>query len=267
MSIELNYTTSEKAYINIHKDFLENHEKWIKDKKAFLNGDTLQVFDVHMNIDISSLDEDFDFFKHFAYTKHKWSSLISNYVNFNELSLVKGDVLSREAKSATNYNVMMRFSNKHGHGKACLMTLVFSRRPYSDIPRITATMRSSEMTKRLIFDLTLLDRIGKFVYGENQRFEVSIFATQMYLQGSLSFPMFDTIIPLKKFMKNIKGTIIYDRIMKSVKKFKNKNPDDIAYGSHKRNAWVLQGLNPHNRKPLYIKDCQLPYTKIVNLDK
>ncbi len=267
MAVELNYTTSEKAYIEIHRDFLENHQEWIEDGKAFLNGDTLQVFDVHMNIDISVLNEEFDFFKHFAYTKHKWSSLVSNYVNFDELSLVKGEVLSRESKNATNYNIMMRFSNKHGHGKACLMTLVFSRRPYSDIPRITATMRSSEMTKRLIFDLTLLDRIGKFVYGENQRFKVSIFATQMYLQGSLSFPMFDSIVPLRKFMKPIKKTVLYDRIMKSVKKFKSIDPDKIAYGSHKRNAWVLQGLNPHNRDPLLIGDCHLPKSKLVDLDK
>lgn len=251
----LKFHTSHKAYIGLHKYFLNNHEELINRGLAFLNGDTLQVFNPQIDIEFSILDEDFDFFYHFAYTKSKWTSLVNNYVDFNQLDLVKGDILSRESKKAVSYNISFSFGNSHSNGKGCLMTLVFSRRPDKESPILHAYMRASEMTKRLIFDLTLLDRIGKYVYGKEVRFSIHIQATMMYVQGSNSFPMWDKIVKMEKFLKPIRGTKLYNNLIKHRDKYLNIDVGEVVYGAHKRNAWVLQGLNPFKRNPLKISDC------------
>jgi len=253
--INLKFPTSQQAYIGLHKYFLNNYEKLVEEGVAFLNGDTLQIFNPQISIDFSVLDEEFDFFYHFAYTKSKWTSLVNNYVDFNQLDLVKGDVLTREKKKSVSYNVAFGFNNSHNNGKGCLMSLVFSRRPDSDIPTIHAYMRASEMTKRLIYDLTLLDRLGKYVYGHGARFSIHLQATMMYVQGSNSFPMWDKITKLEKFLKPIKGTKLYKNLIKHRDKYKTVDVAEVVYGAHKRNAWVLQNLNPHNRSPVRISDC------------
>lgn len=253
--LKLKYATSDEAYIGVNSYLATKSAKIVKKKQGYINGDTIQVYNPVISIAKSWLNEDFDFFKHFAYTSSKWTSLVNNYVDFNHLELIKSDVLNREAKSAPTYNVTYIFSNSHGHGKGCLISLTFSRRLDSDIPHLNASMRASEVTKRLMFDLMLLDRIAKFVYGHNQTVAITLAPVMMYLQGSLTFPMFDTIIPFKKLFKGIEDDKLVSKIIIARNKFLKADPDTIAYGAHKRNAWVLQNLNPYNRKPLLIRDC------------
>ena len=94
------------------------------------------------------------------------------------------------------------FNNHHDNGKQCLIAATFSKRFGEDIPVITMVIRASEITKRLIFDFLLIQRMAEYVYGPDQSVQINLFATQMY--GNVeTLLMYSAYKPLKKVIKGI----------------------------------------------------------------
>ena len=61
-------------------------------------------------------------------------------------------------------------------------------------------LRASEITKRLIFDFLLIQRMSEYVYGKNQTVQINCFATQMY--GNVeTLLMYAAHKPFKKILK------------------------------------------------------------------
>ena len=96
---------------------------------ATVHAHALYVYDYTIGIRNPKLDPEFDFGRHFNYTMSKWKSLVSNYIDRAELDSIKEEVKAEETKSRSRiYNLALQFTNKHGHGKNCLLSMVFSRR-------------------------------------------------------------------------------------------------------------------------------------------
>lgn len=69
---------------------------------------------------------------------------------------MRSRIRQMKVKYNQNYNVSYIFNNKHDNGKQCLIAATFSKRFQEDIPVITMVLRASEITKRLMFDLLLV---------------------------------------------------------------------------------------------------------------
>lgn len=101
----------------------------------------------------------------------------------------------------------------------------FSKRFGEDIPVITMVVRASEITKRLIFDFLLIQRMSEYVYGPDQSVQINLFATQMY--GNVeTLLMYHTHKPLKKVLKGAEENSWNKRIKeiwKNSKRAQRKN--------------------------------------------
>lgn len=119
------------------------------------------------------------------------------------------------------------FNNHHDNGKQCLIAATFSKRFGEDIPVITMVIRASEITKRLIFDFLLIQRMAEYVYGPEQSVQINLFATQMY--GNVeTLLMYHTHKPLKKVLKGAEENAWNKRVKEIWKKFKNGQEKDFS---------------------------------------
>lgn len=254
--------------VNVH-EFANSQEAWEGINEYFLNcekeilenggryGSQLISYNVFINIRKAWVDPEFDFGNMFGYRMQKWTGLINNYVNHNYLDILKSQILAKEATKYPQYNISMQFDNSHGHGKNCLLSLTFTRRLDLDIPVATFNLRSSEITKRLLIDLLLVQRIAEYIYGEEQHIMINLFCGNMY-QNAESFTMYDKHRPLDKVLtKKGSKTSWAKRVMEILDKFKTVNPDEIKYKVFKRSVNQLQ--NVHGDKPM--KAGELPLFK------
>ena len=245
------FETSEKAWEGLNSFFVLGDEEIKKD--GLVSGNQAIAYDNYIEINKAYISPDFDFNKYFGYHKHKWSKLISNYVNINMLEIVRAEILSKEKNAS--YNVSFQFSNAHDSGHGCLIAMTFIKRPGYGRPLILVSLRSSEITKRLIFDLLLFQRMGEFVYGEGADMSLALHIPNMFTTTE-NLTMFHIYKDVKKLLNDrIELTKFQTKILATLENFSTIDPEKITYRVFRRPARQLQGLK--DSKPLLTKNLKL----------
>lgn len=227
-------------------EFLATQEKRIKSKGGVRNGPQMISYDHFMEINKAWVNPEFDFGYMFGYKKQKWSILKSNYVDMNMLDLVKSEVLERERKKTQNYNLAFKFSNTHGSGHGCLISLVFQRRYTQDNPIIVINIRSSEVTKRLLMDFLLVQRIAEYIYGVDISVSVKLYCSNVYLTVE-NFVMYHNYKPLNTII-DPKNSEMEKKIEAIWNKFKDPSAMKISYKVHLRAVKRIQGVKTTSLK-------------------
>lgn len=256
---ETNHGSSQEAWEYINETLARTGYKMSLNGTAYISGGLLISYDHILHINRQWVDPNFDFGKYFNYRIHKWSKLITNYVDLNMLDITKSEILERERKRDLNYNITYLFSNSHETGKGCLISIVFSRRHDRDNPVMTVSLRSSEVTKRLIFDFLLCQRIGEYIYGVDHMPSLTLICRNMYIDGN-SYPMYGIRKPLKAFLK--KGDNPYsDRLLDIESKYLGVNANTVKYKVMKRAVVQVQRDKDigdfAKSKPLLAKDLNI----------
>jgi len=258
---ELEYATSQEAWEGINEYFL-NEEAEITKRGGMRYGPQLIVYNIFIYIRKAWVDPQFDFGNIFGYRKQKWSGLINNYVNMNYLDLLKSQVHERMAKKSNQYNLSMPFDNSHNSGKNCLLSLTVSKRVNKDHPIITFNLRSSEITKRLLFDLLLVQRIAEYIFGEEEHVSIQLYSGNMY-QNTESLTMYDSHKSIDDVMiiKKSGPSKWQERLIETLDKFKTVEPSTIKFKVHRRSVNQLQrDKNGHplsGNKPMLAGNCKL----------
>lgn len=257
----LEFATSQEAWEKLNEAFLRM-EPILFEKGAIVNSGVSVVYNVFIKIRKAWIDPDFNYGRCFNYTATKWSSLLNNYIDFNKLDLIRSRLRTLKASYNQNYNISYLFNNHHDNGKQCLLAATFSKRFQEDIPVITMVVRASEITKRLIFDFLLIQRMAEYVYGPGQSVQINLFATQMY--GNVeTLLMYDAYKPLKKVLKGCdKKNPWIVRINEVYDKFKNGT--EKQFSSFKVFFRCFKVLRPdlYTYKDLFAKQLLLEYDDI-----
>lgn len=233
----LQFLTSQDAWCGIIEYFL-NHEEEIL-KTGGLNYKALLVsYDTFIEIDRNWVDPEFDFNKMFNYKVQKWRGLINNYIDFNYLDIVKSEIIKKEISRNQAYNISYVFDNSHQHGKNCLLSCTFIKRPKQDVPLISVTIRASEIVKRLIFDFLLLQRIVEYVYGEGKHVRLKIYFPHMFASAE-TIAVYNLYKPLRKVIQP-NGGKFQNEVQVLLEKFKSVDPETISYKVHRRAALAIQ---------------------------
>lgn len=252
------FKTSQVAFKHLNKYFLNNKEE-IELKGGGRYGGQMVSYDNIIEIDVAWVLPTFDFGNMFGYRAQKWNSLCRNYVDEEDLNDLIKRVSIREKKRTKNYNESMVFHNKHGHGKGCLLSLTCTRRQNKDNPLITVSLRSSEITKRLLMDMLLIQRIGEKIYGK-EPISLNLNIINMY-QNAEAFTMLDNYFDIKKALVYKKDLDTWQKkIIDTLDKFKNCHIDDIKMKVHKRCVRQLQrpnGIPLSGDRPMLAKDLKI----------
>ncbi len=255
------FATSMEAWEKINEMFLYHSRKLFKFGASYTSGMSA-VYNIFINIRKAWVDPDFDYGKMFNYREQKWTTLVNNYLNLNKLDLLRSKVRYFQSKYNQNYNISYSFDNTHDNGKGCLLAATFSRRLNDDIPVITVMLRSSEITKRLIFDLLLVQRMGEYVYGEKATFMINIFASQMYCNTE-TLVMYHTYKDIKDILSTKPSTKWTESVLETYNKFMD---DPHSFSSYKVFLRTAKCLRPDvfkgHYKPLKAKDLKLEYDEI-----
>jgi hypothetical protein len=240
------FPTSEAAWAGLNKYFLLREEE-IVERGGVRSGTQLISNNIFMKIRKGYVSPDFDFAFMFGYKKQKWTRLIANYVNLNYLDLVKAEVLGRESKNQGNYNVSFIFDNAHVTGHGCLINLTFIRRAKTMYPILQFTLRSSEITKRLIFDFLLVQRMGEYVFGEGKHFGIEVFLPNAFTTSE-GVIMMDNYFGINKTVDkwanegNKPGPFL-EKTLGILKRFKEVDVNSIKYKVHQRTVKQLQKVD------------------------
>lgn len=235
------YATSQEAWEGINEYFF-NEEEEINERGGGRNGPQMVSYDHYFHIRKAWVDPEFDFGDIFGYRKQKWSGLINNYIDRNILDIVKSQIMLKEKKRTASYNISLPFTNFHDNGKNCLLSLTFQKRVTHDHPIAIFNLRSSEVTKRLLVDFLLVQRIIEYIYGKDSFAGITMFCGNMY-QNAESFTMYDLHKPLKKVIVKKKKSDYRDRVMKVLEHYKTCKLEDIKYKVHQRSVKQLQRPN------------------------
>lgn len=257
------FSTSQEAWEKINEYFIKHNKKLFDGGSSYTSGMSAS-FNIFIHIKKAWVDPDFDYGKMFNYKNQKWTTLVNNYLNLNKLDLLRSKVRCFQDKYNQNYNIAYSFDNTHDNGKGCLLSATFSRRLNDDIPVITMVLRSSEITKRLIFDLLLIQRMGEYVYGDKVSFMINIFAIQMYCNT-------ETLV-LYHGHKDIREVMVDEstpwsiNVLSTLDKFLN---EPTTFGSYKVFLRTAKSLSPdsfkhlgHKVTHLYARDLKLDYDDI-----
>ena len=257
----LEFATSQEAWEKLNEAFLRL-DPVLFEKGATANSGVAVVYNVFIKVRKAWVDPDFDYGRCFNYKEAKWTSLLNNYIDFNKLDLLRSKVRVMKKSYNQNYNISYTFNNHHDNGKQCLLAATFSKRFNEDVPVITMVLRASEITKRLIFDLLLVQRMAEYVYGPEQTVQLNIFATQMY-GNTETLLMYHTHKPLKKVLKGVKNPWT-DKVLETWEKFQNGT--EKQFSSFKvffRSFKVLRpDLYGETYKSMYAKQLLLEYDDI-----
>jgi len=195
-----------------------------------------------IEIDSCFLDQDFDFGYVLGYRVQKWTSLVNNYVDLNKLDILKGNVMTNIRKKQTNFNESMVFDNSHGSGKGCLLSFTCSRRFNEKQDTVSFVLRASEVTRRLLFDLLLVQRMVEYIYGDRAKeIKLELYCGHMY-QNAEAFSLYHNhknIRRLNRKLKKGKKTEWRERCMKIFKFMMTTHPDQIKFRAHKRSSEAL----------------------------
>lgn len=260
----LEFATSQEAWESLNEMFVVHHKKLFRYGASHTSGMSA-VYNIFIKIRKSWVDPEFDYGKMFNYREQKWTSLVNNYLNLNKLDLLRSKVRYFQSKYNQNYNISYSFDNSHDNGKGCLLAATFSRRLNDDIPVITIMIRSSEITKRLIFDFLLLQRMGEYVYGKETTFMINVFATQMYCNTE-TLVMYNTHKPINKVISDSPNKLNESQkgwVESLLKVFNNFMEKPESFGSYKVFLRTAKCLRPDyfkgHYKPLKAKDLVLTY--------
>lgn len=252
---QLEFSTSQEAWEKINEYFITQDKSLFEFESCTTSGMSLS-YNVFLKIRTAYMDPEFDFGKLFNYKQQKWNSLISNYIDLNKLDLLRSKVRYAQSKYNQNYNYSYLFDNSHANGKGCLLSATFSRRFDADIPLITISLRASEITKRLAFDLLLVQRMGEYIYGNKQKFMINVFASQMFCNAE-TIVMYKGHKPIKKLIKQCTNNKWVDNLNKVLERIKT-DPKSFKFKVFLRTA---KCLNPeafdHVPKPLLAKDLHI----------
>lgn len=258
----LEFATSQEAWEKLNEGFLRL-EPALFAKGAIANSGVAVVYNVFIKIRKAWVDPEFDYGRCFNYKETKWTSLLNNYIDFNKLDLLRSKLRVLRNKYNQNYNITYMFNNHHDNGKQCLISATFSKRFGEDIPVITMVVRASEITKRLIFDFLLIQRMSEYVYGLDQSVQINLFATQMY--GNVeTLLMYHTHKPLKKVLKGAEENAWNKRIKEIWKKFqKGTEKEFSSFKVFFRSFKVLRpDLYEETYKSMKAKELLLEYEDI-----
>lgn len=247
--LQKTYNTSQEAWAGIN-EYLFHNEPEEKKKGGGRDGGICIAYDAMLTIRKAYVDPDFDFGKVLGYSNHKWSHLVNNYVNINYLDIIKSEILRVEAQKKRVYQITKHFNNNHANGKDCLISITFSRRLNSDVPILVFHTRATEVTKRLLFDFLLVQRIGEYIYGQKQSFSM-IFYTPMAFLNQESFCMYNLYRKIKFPKAGIYGW--QKSIFSALNRFLTADPKTITYLSHRRMALHIRD----NSKAKSMKASQL----------
>lgn len=271
------FPTLQHAWAGLN-EYLANNQPEIESLGGGIYGTEMCLYNVLVSASKAWIDPKFDFGHVLGYTNKKWTKLVNNYVDFDYLDLVKAEVLDRERRKSRNYTHTMHFSNTHGSGKDCLISLTFCRSINSDIPVVVYHTRATECTKRMIFDFLLIQKIVEYVYGVDKTVEVKMFIPFMFIAVE-GFLLFHNYKPLEESLHcwHTPSTAnqFQGRIYKAYHKFMDIDLEKIRYKVHKRSAMGIQrnadGSPAHNRKGLFAKDMPLMHKpqlrKVKDIDK
>lgn len=257
----LDFKDLESAWAGIN-EFLAQKEAEIVNGLGGVYGPEIITYNNYVVIRHCKMNPEFDFGKILGYHQKKWSSLVNNYCNINYLDLIKTEIEYREKRLAKSYNYTFHFDNAHGSGKDCLISLTFTKRVGYLRPILVFTVRTSEVTKRLPFDLLLVQRIAEYVYGPDQDCEVHFMAPSFYITAE-SFVMYNNYKPIKKVLREYKGRYgkFQKRVIKTLKDFMHPDARNIKYKVFHRSVMQIQkdehGNSLSGTKSLKAKDLKL----------
>ncbi len=235
----LHYKNLQEAWEKVQEHIVNNEPKVRGEWGGYLYSTMLSLYDVIMIVDDCRIDRNFNFGKCLGYTDKKWSKLINNYVNRDYLDLVKSEIQLKESKRGPHYVHTYHFDNRFGSGKDCLISLTIERRKTEDIPVLTYHTRASEITKRLIFDFLLIQRIAEYIYGKKQRCKVIIHLCFCFV--NLECFMMYVAWKGTGWMKKQNGLIrdyspFQKKCLEKYDKFLNTDLEKIKYKVHQRAA-------------------------------
>lgn len=226
--------------------FLECEE--ISSRGGGLYGPEFVSYNNYVVMKRAWVDPKFDFGRVLGYHIKKWSSLVNNYVDLKYLDLLRAEIGHRKKRKSRSYNYSFHFSNHHGSGKDCLISLLFTKRMGVEQPVVVFQVRTSEVTKRLLFDFLLVQRIGEYVLGDND-FEVHLFAPSFYITAE-SFVMYNNVKSIHKLLKNhkkfknlqtIEAHRFQKRVLEKYDEYMNHpDPKEIRYKVHRRSAMQIR---------------------------
>lgn len=251
------FATSQEAWEKINEYFLIKPESVFDKENSMFNKGVSVLYNVFFTIRKAWVDPEFDFGKMFNYREQKWTILINNYLDLNQLDLLRSKVRYFQTKYNQNYNLSYSFDNTHGNGKGCLLSATFSRRVGDSTPNITINLRSSEITKRLIFDFLLVQRMGEYIYGPDISFTMSVFATQMYCNTEtvLMYNTYKPVIPIIEESPNKEWISI------AKEAFNKFFTDPKSFSSYKVFLRSAKCINPkafnHKSTPLLAKNLNI----------
>lgn len=246
------HPTSQEAWEWIN-EYLSTQETEIIKLGGVRSGPQVISYDHFMEINSAWVDPNFDFGYMFGYKKQKWVKLITNYVDMNWLDITKSRVLERESRKAQGYNIEFKFVNTHSSGHGCLISLVFQRRHTQDNPVVIMNIRSSEVTKRLLMDFLLVQRMAEYIYDTGESVSLKLFCGNMYMTAE-NFVMYHNHKDLTTFIDPANSGM-EKRIMEVYKKFTDQ--DAISRIKYKVFLRSVKRLNGHPHIPLKAKDCLL----------
>lgn len=206
----------------IINEFLLTQEKTIgKAQGKCVYGGQVISYNNLIHIAKATVDPEFDLGLTLGYKDKKWTTLVRNYVDMNYLDLIRRELNGENGRKSFNcYNYSFHFSNRYGSGKDCLVSLIFAKRINMEIPTVYFTIRTSEVTKRLLFDLILVQRCIEYVYGKDAEAEVIMVAPSMYITAE-SILMYNNVKPIKKLLKPYRDDLgpFQKKVLKAQKKF------------------------------------------------
>lgn len=258
---QLEFSTSQEAWEKLNEAFLRL-DPILFSSGATANSGVAVVYNVFIKIRKAWVDPDFDYGRCFNYKETKWTTLLNNYIDFNKLDLMRSKLRTFKKSYNQNYNVTYMFNNHHDNGKQCLIAATFSKRFQEDVPVITMILRSSEITKRLIFDFLLVQRMAEYIYGKECTVQINLFATQMYGNAE-TLMMYHTHRPLKKVLKGVKNPWT-NRVLEVFDKFqKGTEKEFSSFKVYFRSFKVLRpDLYQETYKSMYAKELLLEYDEI-----
>jgi len=249
--IRSKHATSQECWEWIN-EFLATQEVKVKKNGGVRSGPQIISYDHFMEINKAWVDPEFDFGFMFGYKKQKWTTLKGNYIDMNMLDLVKSEVLEREKKKTQNYNLAFKFSNTHGSGHGCLISIVFQRRHTQDNPILIINIRSSEVTKRLLMDFLLAQRIAEYIYGERISVSIKLYCSNVYLAAE-NFVMYHNHKSLETIL-DPEHSGMEKKILEILHKFQQPEAMEIRYKVHLR---AVKRIHRVDTPPLKAKDCLL----------
>ena len=246
---ERKYITSQDAWEGLNELLFQNPTE-MNSSGSGVYGALSISYDNLIHVSKVWVDPELDLGLILGYTTNKWSHLVANYIDLSYLDIIKSEVLRYEKNKRATYSFAFHFSNLHNNGKDCLIGLVFSRRLDSDVPVVTFNSRATEVTKRLIFDLILIQRVVEYVYGHNKTVSLKMFIPMAYIQAE-HFTLYSRLKDITK----LKGGKLYKSTIAILEKFQKGDNSKISYDSHRRISMKLQGQI--EMKSMKVKDLLL----------